>query len=713
MEVSTNQSTQACLMWEMHKMNHLNDSAHAPQALPGDDLTGTTQSDLLATYTHFLLETHLDELATLYRGLTKKLSLPLMRFFEQHSEAELRELARVSLSTFLTDLGTGQALAASAETLRRWEADELPGLPPGALEPTDLMAIASAQRQAILTFVPRFTQVPERIVALMFALEEFYVESQALAFSAFTRQREQSARRIAALEADLRVQAVEKLQTDSIQKATELAMQGYALTAAQAEGTRRELAIEAQALAISAAQAEGTRRALAIEAQDLAITAAQAEGTRRALALEAQDLAINAAQAEGTRRALAVEAQDLATSATQAEGARVALAIEAQDLATSATQAEGLRVALAIEAQDLATTATQAEGARVALAIEAQDLAITAARAEGTRLALAIEAQDLATTATQAEGTRLALAIEAQDLAITASQAEGVRLALAIEAQGLATTATQAEGVRLALAIRAVENEAARQVLVVSNESLESLNHELATFSYSVSHDLRTPLRALDGFSKVLLEDYSHVLDETGRDYLDRIRRASQRMAELIDDLLELSRITRTDLVVEPINLSAVCAEVALSLAQGHADRQVSIEIAPEMKAWGDRRLVQVIFENLLGNAWKFTAKQPDARISISAEAVGEEMVVCVRDNGAGFDNQYQDKLFRPFSRLVSNQAYKGTGIGLATVQRVVARHGGRVWADGALGAGAAFYFTLLIAKSAGAALPPHHSEAS
>ncbi|MCL5022591.1 MAG: MEDS domain-containing protein [Nitrospirae bacterium] len=226
-------------------------------------------------------------------------------------------------------------------------------------------------------------------------------------------------------------------------------------------------------------------------------------------------------------------------------------------------------------------------------------------------------------------------------------------------------------------------------------EELSSANKEIEAFSYSVSHDLRSPLRSIDGFSQELLEDYSDKLDENGRDSLRRIRAASQRMGLLIDGLLMLSRISRSELTHEPVNLSAVARDVARVLQETQPEREAEFVISEGLFAEGDERLLYATLQNLLGNAWKFTGKSGKSRIEFGASRVDGRPVYFVRDNGAGFDMAFADKLFRPFQRLHDAADFSGTGIGLATVQRIIHRHGGRVWAEGKVGKGATFYFTL------------------
>lgn len=223
---------------------------------------------------------------------------------------------------------------------------------------------------------------------------------------------------------------------------------------------------------------------------------------------------------------------------------------------------------------------------------------------------------------------------------------------------------------------------------------LEAANRELEAFAYSVSHDLRAPLRAIDGFSQAVLEDYAQKLDESGRSYLRRLRGASQRMARLIDDILTLSRVTRRELQRERVNLSTLVWEIAAELQRSEPAREVEFVVAPEAMVEGDRALLRQVLENLLRNAYKFTSKHPRARIEFGVQSENGEKAYFVRDDGAGFNSKYSDKLFGPFQRLHSVQEFEGTGIGLATVQRIIQRHGGRVWAEGAVEQGATFYFS-------------------
>ena len=225
--------------------------------------------------------------------------------------------------------------------------------------------------------------------------------------------------------------------------------------------------------------------------------------------------------------------------------------------------------------------------------------------------------------------------------------------------------------------------------------SLERATRELDAFSYSVAHDLRAPLRTMMGFSSMLVEINQGKLDLQSTDYLQRIHFSAQRMSSLIDDLLELARISRVDVSTTDFDLSALALEVATPLFRRHPAQRVELTVAPGMHARGDSRLIRIVFDNLLANAWKFSRNVAHARIAVGHETRGAGTVYFVRDNGAGFDMKYVNKLFEPFQRLHGQHEFEGTGIGLSIVQRIVARHGGSVWADGTVGQGATIFFTL------------------
>jgi light-regulated signal transduction histidine kinase (bacteriophytochrome) len=245
-------------------------------------------------------------------------------------------------------------------------------------------------------------------------------------------------------------------------------------------------------------------------------------------------------------------------------------------------------------------------------------------------------------------------------------------------------------------AIEKTKVEQVNAALQQANAVAEAANQELEAFSYSVAHDLRAPLRSIDGFSAALLEDFGDKLDAEGKTYLGYVRESAQLMGKLIDDLLSLSRVTRAELRRSPIDLASIARTVLAAQQRDQPDRTVELVIGEEMPAVGDANLLRIVLENLLGNAWKFTRKCSRARIEFAQMAQAGRTVYFVRDNGAGFDMKYAEKLFGAFQRLHAAADFPGTGVGLATVQRIVHRHRGKVWAQGAEGGGGAtFSFTL------------------
>jgi light-regulated signal transduction histidine kinase (bacteriophytochrome) len=249
----------------------------------------------------------------------------------------------------------------------------------------------------------------------------------------------------------------------------------------------------------------------------------------------------------------------------------------------------------------------------------------------------------------------------------------------------------------LVLRLKETEDELKRQRDNLDKlvRDLEASNKELESFAYSVSHDLRAPLRTVESFSDVVLQDYGDKLDETGKDYLNRIREASKKMSQLINDMLKLSRITRAEILEEEVNLSGMAQSIYDGLTYTQTDRQAEFIVAPEILVNGDRQLLQILMQNLLDNAWKYSSKCSNTRMEFGVKSQGDKKVYFVMDNGVGFDMKRADKLFTPFQRLHSNREYAGTGIGLAIAQRVVQRHGGRIWAESETGKGATFFFTL------------------
>jgi PAS domain S-box-containing protein len=251
-----------------------------------------------------------------------------------------------------------------------------------------------------------------------------------------------------------------------------------------------------------------------------------------------------------------------------------------------------------------------------------------------------------------------------------------------------------AERLRLAV-IDVTERRKLAETLAHQNIDLEVVNKELEAFSSSVSHDLRAPLRRIDGFCRALLEDCADKLDTQEKDYLQRIHQSVEKMGELIEGLLSLSQVARQDVLLKAVNLSEIARDIITEIKKVQPERKVEFTIAPGIEAYGDARLLRIVLENLLNNAWKFTSKVEKAKIEFGTVQRDGKLTYFVSDNGAGFNMKYADKLFQPFQRLHTATDFAGTGIGLATVQRIIHRHGGRIWAEGEVGKGAMFYFTL------------------
>lgn len=248
---------------------------------------------------------------------------------------------------------------------------------------------------------------------------------------------------------------------------------------------------------------------------------------------------------------------------------------------------------------------------------------------------------------------------------------------------------------RLVVATDITLRKQTEEKLKQRTSELEATNKELEAFSYSVSHDLRAPLRSIDGFTLALAEDYSDKLDEQGQDYIRRVRAATQRMGLLIDDLLNLSRVTRAEMHRERVNLTAVAESIVVELRKTDPQREVEVAFEKEIEVFGDPQLLRIALDNLLANAWKYTSKNPRARIEFGKTQCDGGVAYFVRDDGVGFDSAYADRLFGAFQRLHGGTEFPGNGVGLATVQRIIHRHGGHVWAEGTVGKGATFYFTL------------------
>ncbi len=301
------------------------------------------------------------------------------------------------------------------------------------------------------------------------------------------------------------------------------------------------------------------------------------------------------------------------------------------------------------------------------------------------------------TAALQDANTHLELEIHERQLAEDTLRQAKDNLEKRVQERTKKLAASNAELIREVAERKRAEDDIRKlnSQLVQRSAQLEASNKELEAFSYSVSHDLRAPLRGIDGFSQAVLEDYDEKLDESGRSYLRRVRAASQRMSQLIDAMLNLARLTRAEIHTQTVDMSAMVRAVLDDLQKMESDRQVECRVANNVFATADPQLLRAVLENLLGNAWKFSRQQTHPHIEFGHGQYKGQSAYFVTDNGAGFDMTYVHKLFGPFQRLHAYTEYPGVGVGLATVHRIIQRHGGQIWAEGAVGQGATFHFTL------------------
>jgi signal transduction histidine kinase len=238
-------------------------------------------------------------------------------------------------------------------------------------------------------------------------------------------------------------------------------------------------------------------------------------------------------------------------------------------------------------------------------------------------------------------------------------------------------------------------NNTLEERIIERTRDLEASNRELAAFSYSVSHDLRAPVRTINSFMNILFEDFGDQFSSEASDYLKRIKRAGTKLDNLIDDLLELSRVTRTEMLRKRVDISRLVYEEIQILKEMSPDRNVDIRIAEKLESWGDEGLIKILFQNLLSNAWKYTAQNENPIIEIGRVESKDNNNFFIKDNGIGFDMKYSDQLFQPFQRLHTDQEFEGNGVGLATIMRIIIRHGGEIWPESEVGKGTTFYFTL------------------
>lgn len=397
----------------------------------------------------------------------------------------------------------------------------------------------------------------------------------------------------------------------------------------------------------------GPEQLLFARDSDLAPKQSAVENSQRALLNILEDFAAEKSSLEGGQRAMLNILADFDAERAQMEGAQRAVLNILEDSLAEKTQSEAAQRSMLNILDDFASEKTQLEASQGAMVNILDDFSEEKGRLEETQRAVLNILDDFETEKSKVELVNQQLENEIEERKRAESQIQGV------------------------------------------NTELLSANKELEAFSYSVSHDLRAPLRGIDGFSLALLEDYADKLDEDGRDYLHRVRAATQRMGILIDDLLSLSRVTRSEMRAEKTDLGSIARSIAEELRQTQPERRAEFRIAEGLEAFVDSRLMRISLENLLGNAWKFTSKRESACIEFGSAHCDAGLAYYVRDNGAGFNPAYASRLFGAFQRLHDKDDFPGTGVGLATVQRIIHRHGGRIWAESAVDRGATFYFTL------------------
>lgn len=370
------------------------------------------------------------------------------------------------------------------------------------------------------------------------------------------------------------------------------------------------------------------------------------------------------------------------------------------DFAPDRSAAENGQRALLNILEDFAAEKSSLEGGQRAMLNILDDFDAEKARMEGAQRAVLNILEDSVAEKTQLEAAQRSMVNILDDFSEEKGRLEETQRAVLNILDDFETEKSKVELANQQLEKEIEERKRVQTEIQGVNTELLAANKELEAFSYSVSHDLRAPLRSIDGFSHALLEDCAGGLDDQGRSHLQRIRAATQRMGLLIDDLLNLSRVTRAEMHTEGLNLSALARTVAAELQKTQPAHRIEFRIQDGLEAKADPRLLRLVLENLLGNACKFTAKHASARIEVGKVQVNGSEAYFVRDDGAGFDPAYADRLFGAFQRLHAMDEFAGTGVGLALVQRIIQRHGGRIWADAAVERGATFYFTLAETKS-------------
>lgn len=388
--------------------------------------------------------------------------------------------------------------------------------------------------------------------------------------------------------------------------------------------------------------------------------------------------AIDSSAAEGNQRALLNILEDFAAEKSGLGHGQRAILNILDDFDAERAHMEGAQRAVLNILEDSVAEKTHLEAAQRSMLNILDDFAFEKTQLEAAQGAMVNILNDFSEEKGRLEETQRAVLNILDDFEREKNKVEMVNQQLEKEIEERKRVETKIQGV---------------------NAELLSANKELEAFSYSVSHDLRAPLRGIDGFSLALLEDYADKLDEDGRDYLHRVRAGTQRMGVLIDDLLSLSRVTRSEMKLEKTDLGAIARSVAMELQKTQPERRAEFRIDQGLEAFVDSHLIRIALENLLSNAWKFTSKRLSTCIEFSTTHCDGRLTYFVRDDGAGFDPAHASRLFGAFQRLHDKNDFPGTGVGLATVQRIIHRHGGRIWAESAIERGATFYFTLLETK--------------
>jgi signal transduction histidine kinase len=399
--------------------------------------------------------------------------------------------------------------------------------------------------------------------------------------------------------------------------------------------------------------------------------------------------------AEGTQRALLNILEDFADEKSGLEHGQRAMLNILDDFDSQRARMEGAQRAVLNILEDSVEEKTQLQAAQGAMLNILDDFSEEKGRLVESQSAVLNILDDFASEKSQLQAAQGAMVNILDDFSEEKTRLEETQRAVLNILDDFESEKDKVQLVNHQLAQEIEERKRVEMRVQGVNIELLAANKELEAFSYSVSHDLRAPLRSIDGFSLALLDDYADKLDDEGKDYLRRVRAATQRMGVLIDDLLNLSRVTRAEMRLERADLEAIARSIGAELQKTQGERSVEFRIGEGLEAFVDSHLMSIVLENLLGNAWKFTSKRASACIEFNKTHFEGRLTYYIRDNGAGFDPAYAHRLFGAFQRLHDKNDFPGTGVGLATVQRIIHRHGGRIWAESAVDRGATFFFTL------------------